>query len=305
MILVGELSDKRLHDQMMSDLQAMNLSVSSTFHREHHVFSISVENPDDLAPAQDYFRVKLGFQKPQQIDEEWVKIKSLPRGQMTFYIVIACVGIYLLSFSSLGRALYDALFMGSVETGFLYEIKRGQIWRLWTPMFLHLSLMHILFNMLWFRDLGYLIEHRFGQNDLLKIMVISGLISNLLQYAVAGPSFGGMSGVLYAMLGYIWIYKKIDPNFDFSLPKRDITLMIGWLFLCMTGLLGPIANTAHAGGLFSGMLYALYRGHNDQLKWGKTQLKYFILAVLFLAFTIAVEGLKLKGRYFILLWNEG
>ncbi len=305
MILVGELSDKRLHDQMMSDLRAMKLSVTSSFNEKQHIFSISVEDAVDLPPAQDYFRVKLGFKKPHQLDEEWIKIKSLPRGQLTFYVMLACVGIYLLSFFALGPRLYDLLFMGNVDTGFLHEIKRGQIWRLLTPIFLHLSLMHIIFNMLWFRDLGYLIEHRFGQHDLLKIIIISGLISNFLQYAVSGPAFGGMSGVLYALLGYIWIYKKIVSNFDYSLPKRDIGLMIGWLFLCMTGLLGPIANTAHAGGLFSGMLYALYRGHVDQVKWGKTQIKYFILAVLFLAFTIAVEGIKLKGRYFILLWNEG
>lgn len=303
MFLVGELSDRKMHDQILSQLQAQGIAMTSTFNEQSHVFSLFVSEEKDLVVAQDYFRVKLGFQRALPADEEWLKIKRLPRGPFTFAVVIGCAVIYLLSFSNMGRFLHDTLFMARAESEFLAEIRRGQIWRLWTPIFVHLGLMHILFNMLWFRDLGYLIEHRFGRIDLIKLMALSGLVSNLLQYMVSGPSFGGMSGVLYAMLGYIWVYKKIVTEFDYSLPKRDISLMIGWLLLCLSGLVGPIANTAHAAGLFTGMLYALYRGHLDHAPWGRAQLKYFILAVLFLAFTIAVEGLKLNGRYFILLWN--
>jgi GlpG protein len=109
-----------------------------------------------------------------------------------------------------------------------------------------------------------------------------------------------MSGVLYAMLGFVWVYKKIETQFDYPLPSRDIKIMIGWLFLCLTGFLGPIANTAHAGGLFVGMLFALFK--SPLRPWGKKHFKYFSWALVFLAFTIGVEGLKLSGRYFILLW---
>lgn len=294
-----------MHDQLYAEMLLRGLSVSSVLDERAQVYTLLVEKEEDLSEAQDIFRVKMGFQRPVIPDAEWLKIKSLPRGQLTYSIIIVCVGLYLLSFTDMGRRFYDVLFMGRVETGFLAEIKQGQVWRLWTPMFLHLSLMHILFNMLWFRDLGYIIEYKFGRNDLLIMMGITGLLSNLMQYLVSGPQFGGMSGVLYAMLGYIWVYKKIDDQFEFPLPKRDVGLMIGWLFLCLTGLLGPIANTAHAGGLFSGMLYALYRGHTARVPWGKTQLKYFLLAVVFLAFTIGVEGIKLRGRFYYLLWGQG
>lgn len=303
MFLVGQLSDPRINEELEREYKKRGLTVISEFNANTHVYSLYVENEEDLPKAQDVFRVKLGFQKPIEIDQEWIKIKSLPRGQFTFQIVCVCVAIYVLSFTQMGERLYDFLFMGSVETGFLAEVKRGQIWRLWTPMFLHLSFIHVLFNMLWFKDLGYIIEYKFGKNDLIVLMVVSGLLSNIMQYCVSGPEFGGMSGVLYAMLGYIWVYKKIDENFDFPLPKRDVTLMIGWLFLCLTGLLGPIANTAHAGGLFSGMLYALFKGHKAGVSWGKLQIKYFILAIVFLALTFMIEGYKLGGRYYYLLWN--
>lgn len=299
MIVVGELRDKKMIDEMRDELFAMGISAASHYDEKNDIYFLTVEEQADLARAQDYYRVKLGFRKPIEIDEEWVKIKTLPRGETTFAILIACVILYGLSYLEMGKRIQDMLFMGSPETGFLYEIMHGQVWRLITPIFIHLNILHILFNMLWFKDLGYIIEYKFGRKDLLTLIGISGVLSNLLQYCISGPQFGGMSGVLYAMLGYVWVYKKIHNDFDYSLPARDITLMVGWLLVCLTGFLGPIANGAHAGGLFIGMLYAVYKAPE---KWGRLHFKYFSLAFLFLAFTIGVEGLKLGGRYFILLW---
>lgn len=299
MIVVGELRDKKMIDLMRDELFAMGISAASHYDERNDIYFLTVEDQADLARAQDYYRVKLGFRKPIEVDEEWIKIKTLPRGETTFIIIIACVVLYGLSYLEMGKRLQDVLFMGSPETGFLYEILHGQLWRLITPIFIHLSILHILFNMLWFKDLGYIIEYKFGKKDLLTLIGISGVLSNLLQYCISGPQFGGMSGVLYAMLGYVWVYKKLHDEFDYALPARDITIMVGWLLLCLTGFLGPIANGAHAGGLFVGMLYAVYKAPE---KWGRLHFKYFSLAFIFLAFTIGVEGLKLGGRYFILLW---
>lgn len=299
MIVVGELRDKKMIDQMRDELFSMGISAETHYDEKNDIHYLTVENQSDLPKAQDYYRVKLGFRKPIEVDEEWVKIKTLPRGETTFVILVACVVLYGLSYTDMGKRLQDLLFMGAPESGFLYEILHGQIWRLITPIFIHLSILHILFNMMWFKDLGYIIEYKFGKKDLLTLIGISGVVSNLLQYCVSGPQFGGMSGVLYAMLGFVWVYKKLNLDFDYSLPSRDITIMIGWLLLCLTGFLGPIANSAHAGGLFVGMLYAVYKAPSS---WGRLHFKYFSLAFVFLAFTIGIEGLKLGGRYFILLW---
>ncbi len=299
MLVVGELRDKKMIDLMRDELFSMGISAESHYNQKDDVHYLTVEDVKDLPRAQDYFRVKMGFQKPIEIDEEWIKIKSIPRGQYTFSITIFCVILFVLSYSEMGKRLQEIMFMGSPETGFLYEIRHGQIWRLITPIFIHLSILHILFNMLLFKDLGYLIENKFGKNELLTLIGISGIVSNLAQYFVSGPQFGGMSGVLYAMLGFVWVYKKIHHDFEYALPGRDITIMVGWLLLCLTGFLGPIANTAHAGGLFVGMLFAIYKAPE---KWGRLHIKYFSLAFIFLAFTIGIEGLKLGGRYFVLLW---
>jgi GlpG protein len=299
MLIVGELRDRKMINLMKDELFSMGISTGSYHNQKDDMYYLTVDEAKDLKFAQDYFRVKIGTPKAIEVDEEWVKIKSLPRGPVTYVITISCIVLYVLSFSEMGKNLQDAMFFGRPESGFMYEIAHGQIWRLLAPIFIHLSIFHILFNMLWFKDMGYLIENYFGKNNLLVLIIISGIVSNLCQYFVSGPQFGGMSGVLYAMLGFIWVFKNIHQEFEYSLPARDITIMIGWLLLCLTGFLGPIANTAHAGGLFVGMLFALFKAPE---KWGQLHTKYFSLALIFLAFTIGVEGLKLGGRYFILLW---
>ncbi len=297
MHVIGELKDKKMAEEIMHELHDQGILASIHHNAELDIYILLLDQEAQLELARDFFRIKLGFQKPQKIDEEWVKIKTIPKGDSTIILLSICVGIYILSFTNLGDSLYRLLFIGNVESGFLEEVKRGQVWRLITPAFLHMSLLHILFNMLWFKDLGYLLEFSFGKNFLLLFVFSTALFSNLFQYFVGGPQFGGMSGVLYAMLGFIWVFKNINTDFAYSLPRYDITIMIGWYFLCLTGLLGPIANTAHGMGLVSGILIASFMN----FKWQKIRLKYISVAIFFFVFTLIIEGYKLDGRYYFLI----
>jgi GlpG protein len=135
----------------------------------------------------------------------------------------------------------------------LPEIYAGQVWRLITPIFLHFSILHLLFNMLWLRDLGSLIEARAGTLKLGLLVVTIGIASNFGQYLVAGPMFGGMSGVVYGLFGYIWIRGKFDPTSGMFVTPQTIMIMVGWFVLCLTGMMGSIANAAHGVGLVMGM----------------------------------------------------
>jgi GlpG protein len=137
----------------------------------------------------------------------------------------------------------------------LPEIRHGQIWRLFTPMFLHFGFLHVFFNMLWLRDLGSMIETRKSSWLLLVLVLVIAGSSNLAQYVVRGPNFGGMSGVVYGLFGYIWMQSKFNPATKLSLEPQTVTLMIAWFFLCLFGLIGHVANTAHAAGLGVGIVW--------------------------------------------------
>jgi GlpG protein len=143
----------------------------------------------------------------------------------------------------------------------LPEVVHGEVWRLVTPIFLHAALMagagvlHLLFNMLWLRDLGGMLEKAQGSYGLLVKVLVIGIFSNLLQFSMVGPAFGGMSGVVYGLLGYIWIRGRLDLTSGLYVSSQTTMMMTLWFFLCLSGAMGAIANASHAGGLLSGVTW--------------------------------------------------
>jgi GlpG protein len=135
------------------------------------------------------------------------------------------------------------------------EVRSGEVWRLITPVFVHFTILHIFFNMLWVRDLGSMIEARQGSLWFLLMVLVMAVITNITQYFFGGWDFGGMSGVVYGLFGYIWIRGKLDPASGLFLHPTTVTMMIIWLFVCMIGVMGYIANFAHASGLLVGMTW--------------------------------------------------
>jgi GlpG protein len=69
-----------------------------------------------------------------------------------------------------------------------------------------------------------------------------------------GPFFGGMSGVDYALFGYAWMKTRYDPTPGLFLPRETVLMGLIWLVVCLTGLAGNIANTAHFVGLGVGVI---------------------------------------------------
>ncbi|MGE8496024.1 MAG: rhomboid family intramembrane serine protease [Pseudomonas sp.] len=142
----------------------------------------------------------------------------------------------------------------------------GEWWRLITPMLIHFGWLHLAMNSLWYWELGRRIEFRQGAVSLLALTLLFSLASNFAQYWWSGPSlFGGLSGVLYGLLGHCWLYQRLAPNANYRLPPGVLVMMLAWLLICMTGIFellqfGAIANAAHVGGLLAGCVTGLLGG---------------------------------------------
>jgi len=148
------------------------------------------------------------------------------------------------------------------------SLAAGQWWRLVTPMLLHFGFLHLAMNGMWYWELGRRIEARQGSINLIGLTLLYSLVSNYSQFYYSGATlFGGLSGVLYGLLGHCWIFQLLSPNPAYRLPRGVLVMMLIWLVVCMSGLIsmigfGEIANAAHVSGLligcFTGLLGGLY-----------------------------------------------
>ena len=136
-------------------------------------------------------------------------------------------------------------------------------WRLFAPVFIHFSLIHLVFNCLWVYVLGQQIEKIDGKILFITLIIFSGICGNYAQFISTGPSlFGGLSGCVYGMFGYTMITEFQKSRIIYGLPPAIYIFMIAWLVLGFIGVLslfglGNIANFAHLGGLIAGIIMAM------------------------------------------------
>lgn len=176
-------------------------------------------------------------------------------GVLTYALIIACVLVAILSKLGTDLNFLRHLFIQDPFSGgrVLAQVRDGQLWRLVTPMLIHFGPLHLIFNLLWLFQLGCMIEARRGTATLAGLVFTISAVSNVAQLYVGGPHFGGLSGVVYGLFGYVWIRGKYDRASGVFIDERNTVIMIAWFFLCLTGWLGPVANACHAVGLVMGM----------------------------------------------------
>lgn len=172
-------------------------------------------------------------------------------------------------------------------------IAAGQWWRLFTASFIHIGLMHILFNMYFLYQLGPTFEMLYGSKNFLIIYLISGIVGNLVSFAFgsAGTVSAGASTSLYGMfglaLGIMLNYKNDAVLSSFGASFLSvIAINVIYSFISPNvGILG------HFGGLFAGLILSgIFPVVNRELSSGVRLVSLAAMVVL-IVFLIRI-GLK-------------
>lgn len=186
-------------------------------------------------------------------------IADAVKAPFTSVVFILCVAVYGLSLLGMFAPIAQHLLMQP----FSVLAQNQEWWRLLGPAFIHFSALHIIFNLLWWAMLGAKIERTLGMSMLLIVFIVSATISNAAQAIFSEPVqgnlylFGGLSGVVYAVMGFVWWLGWLRPGWGLSLPNSIVGFMLVWLVLGYADILWVnMANAAHTAGLISGCLLA-------------------------------------------------
>ena len=187
-------------------------------------------------------------------------IKALLVGNVAVFLFTSFFGMFRISSLPLG-AIINGVFP-------LYPLGDGfQVWQLFTYMFMHAGLMHLLFNMIALWMFGMELENVWGSKKFLIYYLTCGLgagLSNLLiapLFAAAGPTVGA-SGAIYGVLIAFGLIFPDRPIFIyFLLPIKARYFVMFYIFLevydGVTGTSDGIAHFAHLGGAAVGFVFLL------------------------------------------------
>jgi membrane associated rhomboid family serine protease len=151
------------------------------------------------------------------------------------------------------------------------DVWNGAFWGVITSNFVHLAIWHLGFNLYWLWIFGRKIEFERGWQFTLLLIFTAALATSSGELALAGTTGIGLSGVVYAFFGFIFISAKFDARFQHFLSPQNVRLFIGWLFLCilltMTKVL-PVGNAGHFAGLLWGALAAWLLTQRPLVRYG-------------------------------------
>lgn len=270
--LVAFAREKDAH-VLVSYLNSQKISAKYVKESGQHPYAVKLLNTTQITDAQviakhyienanDTKYQQAAWQFGESMDTQtafsfmsFAKLKNIKQVPFTATIFLVCCIVFGLSLFGGFQFVRENLMFAALPV----VVESAQWWRLITPAFIHFSEVHIIFNLLWWWMLGGQLERKFGSIGLILVFLLSSISSNLAQFWVSGSNFGGLSGVVYALVGFVWWCGWLRPRWGLSLPKPMIGLLLVWLLIGYADILWiNFANTAHTVGLISGCFAAWF-----------------------------------------------
>lgn len=141
--------------------------------------------------------------------------------------IVACIGIFLgVSENDDSESWETLLQFGYLPGVFIWN---GGYWALVTSAFVHVALWHVALNVYWLWVLGSRVERAIGSLPFLAFVIVSAFVSSSFQLAVTDNTGIGASGVIYAIVGFMWPTRHRYPRFNEVLDTRMIRFFVIWL----------------------------------------------------------------------------
>lgn len=170
-------------------------------------------------------------------------------------IALCCIitAAYLLVPTDNGSPLY--------KLGHFAVLRPEQIWdgrylALFTSFFVHLSILHIAFNMLWLWRLGVVLEMTVALWKYVLFLVSATMVGSCCELLLSGQTGAGASGAGYALIGLLWGGRGFHESWGRLATKENMGTFLVWGVLCIFFTFTktmPVANGAHFGGLLFGV----------------------------------------------------
>jgi GlpG protein len=257
-ILLGVIHNPRLAQGFVDYLKSIRIACTLKPVSSHQ--SAIYVNESQLTQAQDEFRsFEQNPNQPKYYEASW-QVGSTTSGLnysgqslnlVTRFISLPLL-IQLVSLLSVG--VYTGFVFGLFQPlFFVFQFNPNQVYTWLTPTIMHFSAMHLIFNLMWWMYLGAKIADQLAIRYLVWVFFVTALCSNWAQYLIVDANFGGLSGVVYGLIGFCWLYGYCKPSSKLSLTQSTLGFMLIWLALGFADVLFvSMANWAHLFGLLSG-----------------------------------------------------
>ena len=213
----------------------------------------------------------VGGQRPVVDDEQLRRMMSsnrpdfLQRNRFRL-VTLALIAVNVLVFATevlLSGMRFEVPTPVLVEMGAMYAplVQAGELFRLFTPMFLHMDLMHLAFNMVALYSVGEVLERVLGRGNFLLLYFVGGITGNAVSYAAdvllgGGPtvSAGASTSVfgLFVAVALLGVLHKGNRRM-FAEYSKGMLGIIG-VNVAYTLLVPSISVSGHLGGALGGLV---------------------------------------------------
>jgi len=178
----------------------------------------------------------------------------------TFSLIGITLIVFLGQFLSLETLQYDWLLGLGVKSR--PDILAGEVWRFITPIFLHLSIPHVIINMYSLYAIGPAVERFFGTARFIAVYLLSGIAGVILSLAFSPYPSAGASGAIFGLLGSLgaFLYMHRDLFGPFGRMQLRQIVIVAVLNLGFGYIVPGIDNLGHLGGLLAGITLTLVLG---------------------------------------------